>query len=114
MAGNITLKISSDVSQAVKGIDSVNKSLQQMQKSTETASSKFAKFTTAFIGAKGVFKGSVQIIGKVKDAVAKLLSSYSTQEKAEMRLQSTLKATQNACGMTASEMIFAMWKNIFS
>lgn len=65
MASNITLKISSDVSQAVKGIDSVNKSLQQMQKSTETASSKFAKFTTAFIGAKGVFEGSVQIIGKV-------------------------------------------------
>ena len=105
MASNITLKISSDVSQAVKGIDSVNKSLQQMQKSTETASSKFAKFTTAFIGAKGVFEGSVQIIGKVKDAVAKLLSSYSIQEKAEMRLQSTLKATQNGCGMTASEML---------
>lgn len=114
MASNITLKISADVQQAVNGIQSVNQKLDQMAKQSSVTNSAIGKFLTNFTLTGTVFsfvsKTTRQVIGTFID----LAKTYSTQEKAEMRLQSTLKATQNACGMTASEMIYAMWENIFS
>ena len=113
MAGNITLKISSDVQSAVNGINSVNQKLDQFRQKTETATSKLTQFTVGFNSIVDMGGKVASAIRVVVDACTELVNSYSAQEQAEVRLQATLKATQNACGMTASEMIFAMWKNIF-
>ena len=48
MAGNITLKISSDVQSAVNGINSVNQKLDQFKQKTESAASKLTQFTVGF------------------------------------------------------------------
>ena len=105
MASNITLKISADVQQAVNGIQSVNQKLDQMAKQSSVTSNATTRFFTNFTllgSALGIASGVIQ---KTVDIIADLAKTYSTQEKAEIRLQSTLKATQNACGMTASEML---------
>ena len=113
MAGNITLKISSDVQSAVNGINSVNQKLDQFKQKTESAASKLTQFTVGFNSFADMGSKVVSVIRAMVDVAAELVNSYSAQEQAEVRLQTTLKATQNAYGMTASEMIFAMWENIF-
>lgn len=142
MSGKITVKFEADVNSALNGIQSVNQKLdqltktiqssnsrfEQLSKNTQSVNSKLANLSKPLDGAKSKILSLsasfsalttaagivVSMIQKLTQRVAELMSSYSIQEKAEMRLQSTLKATQNACGMTASEMIFAIWKNIFS
>lgn len=42
---------------------------------------------------------------KVVDVASELTAAYSIQEQAEVKLQSTLKATQNVCGLTATELL---------
>ena len=114
MAGNITLKISSDVSQAVNGINSVNQKLDQFRQKTETVTSRLTNVSLGFNSFADMGSKVASAIRDVVDVCAELVNSYSAQEQAEVRLQATLKATQNACGMSDSEMIFAMWENIFS
>lgn len=111
---NITLQISANVQQAVNGISSVNQKINQLSITTASASSAVAKTAANFT----LFSTSLGIVSNLIretiQTISELTTKYSVQEKTEIRLQSTLKETQNACGMTASEMIFAMWENIFS
>ena len=105
MAGNITLKISSDVQSAVNGINSVNQKLDQFKQKTESASSKLTQFTVGFNSFADMGSKVVSVIRAMVDVAAELVNSYSAQEQAEVRLQATLKATQNACGMSATELL---------
>ncbi|MBO8436158.1 MAG: phage tail length tape measure family protein [Spirochaetes bacterium] len=45
------------------------------------------------------------VVEKITTAVRATVDAYSAQEQAEIRLQTTLKATQNAVGMSASELL---------
>ncbi len=142
MSGKITVKLEADVNSALNGIQSVNQKLdqltktiqssnsrfEQLSKNTQSVSSKLANLakpaeaaTSRIVSLSAGFSivtnaaGTVlSMISKMGQGLISLSKISSVQEKAEIRLQSTLKATQNACGMTASEMIFAMWENIFS
>ncbi len=105
MAGNITLKISSDVQSAVNGINSVNQKLDQFKQKTESAASKLTQFTVGFNSFADMGSKVVSVIRAIVDVATELINSYSAQEQAEVRLQSTLAATQQACGMTASELL---------
>ena len=105
MAGNITLKISSDVQSAVNGINSVNQKLDQFRQKTETATSKLTQFTVGFNSFVDMGGKVASAIRVVVDACTELVNSYSAQEQAEVRLQSTLTATSQACGMSAAELL---------
>lgn len=105
MAGNITLKISSDVSQAVNGINSVNQKLDQFRQKTETVTSRLTNVSLGFNSFADMGSKVASAIRDVVDVCAELVNSYSAQEQAEVRLQATLKATQNACGMSATELL---------
>ena len=105
MSSNITLKISSDVQQAVNGINTVNQHLKQLESQTSSLSSKFTKMTSIAGGLSLAYSTVSNVITKVKDVFINLSASYSAQEQAEVRLQATLKATQSACGMSATELL---------
>ena len=111
---NITLKIAADASQAIQGINSVNLKMEQMQTAAQRVSSGLVNLGTKLASTALSFSTLAAMVGKVVETAKELVISYSAQEQAEVRLQATLKATQNACGMSDSEMIFAMWENIFS
>ena len=104
MASNIAIQISSNVQQAVNGINSVNQRLEALQKDTESVSSRFQRFSSIAGGAIIAFNTIAQAIQKVAGAVRFCVEAYSAQEQAERRLQTVLTATQNAVGMSASEL----------
>ena len=105
MANNIAIQISANAQQAVNGINSVNQKLDQMQKATETASSKFIRISavaqTSLMALDRV-RGVLQFIASSASAV---VTAYTAQEQAERRLQAVLSATQGAVGMSASELM---------
>ena len=105
MASNINIKISADVQQAVNGINNINKSLDKMHQATESTSSKFIRLSSIIVGIKSAFSVASNAISAVANASRAVIEAYSAQEQAEIRLQATLQATQNACGMTAVEML---------
>ena len=133
MSGTINLKLTADINSVVNGLQSVNQKLdlltksiqitnsrfEQLSKNTQSASSKLEQLAkpaesarTKIVSLSAGFSiltnaaGTViSMVQKVVQEISDLAVAYSVQEKAEIRLQSTLKATQNACGMTASEML---------
>ena len=133
MSGKITVKLEADVNSALNGIQSVNQKLdqltktiqssnsrfEQLSKNTQSVSSKLANLakpaeaaTSRIVSLSAGFSivtnaaGTVlSMISKMGQGLISLSKISSVQEKAEIRLQATLKATQNACGMTASEML---------
>lgn len=104
MANNIAIQISANAQQAVAGIQTVNQKLDQMQKSTETASSRFIRISAVMQGSLMIFNRVQSGLQLVASAVSACTGAYSVQEQAERRLQTTLTATQNAVGMSASEL----------
>ena len=104
MANNIAIQISANAQQAVAGIQTVNQKLNQMQKSTETASSRFIRISAVMQGSLMIFNRVQSGLQLVASAVSACTGAYSVQEQAERRLQTTLTATQNAVGMSASEL----------
>ncbi len=106
MAKNeITIQIAANAQNAVNGINSVNQKLDQLQKATDTASSKFLRLSAGVQGAISIFTAVSSVVQKVAEAASACVSAYAAQEQAEIRLQTTLKATQNAVGMSASELL---------
>ena len=105
MAGNITLKISADVQQAINGIGNVNQKLDQLSQKTDILDNKFVKLSTGFNIVTDTVGKVFGAFRKVVEVASELTAAYSVQEQAEVKLQSTLKATQNACGMTATELL---------
>ena len=104
MASNIAIQISSNVQQAVNGINSVNQRLEALQKDTESVSSRFQRLSSIAGGATIAFNTIAQAFQKIAGAVRACVESYSAQEQAERRLQTVLAATQNAVGMSATEL----------
>ncbi len=104
MASNIAIQISSNVQQAVNGINAVNQRLEALQKDTESVSSRFQRLSSIAGGATIVFNTISQAFQKASAAVRACVEAYSTQEQAERRLQTVLTATQDAVGMSAQEL----------
>lgn len=102
---NITIKISADVAQALGGIENVEQKLVQLARSTSTAADKVARLALVFTSAKLVFDSVSQAFSRVSTAVNACVDAYRAQEAAETRLLTTLKATQQACGMSATELL---------
>lgn len=102
---NITIKISADVAQALGGVENVKQKLEQLSRSTTTASDRFAKFTLALSTARLALDSISRVFSTVAGAVNSCVEAYTAQEAAETRLQTTLKATQQACGMSATELL---------
>ena len=104
MANNIAIQISANAQQAVAGIQSVNQKLDQMQKATDTASSKFIRISAVMQGGLMIFSKVQAGLQLVASAASACVTAYTTQEQAERRLQTVLTATQNAVGMSATEL----------
>ena len=104
MASNIAIQISANTQQAVAGIQSVNQKLDQMQKESESVSAKFQRLTSITGGATIVLNAVGKAIQAVAEAASACVTAYSAQEQAERRLQTVLTATQDAVGMSASEL----------
>ena len=105
MANNITIKIASDVSSAVQGINQVNQKLDSLIRAGESVRNKFTQMTAVAGGISMAYGAVSNVVGKVVATVNSLVTAYSTQASAEVRLQQTLAATQEACGMSASELM---------
>lgn len=104
MANNISIKISADVQQALNGIQSVNQKLDSMLKTAENTKKSFMGLTAGFTVVTSAISTVISAVQKAVDAGAELIRTYSLQEQAERRLQTVLRATQNAVGMSASEL----------
>lgn len=102
---NINLKITADASQAIQGINSVNLKMEQMQTASQRVSTGLVNLGTKLASTALSFSTIAAMVGKVVETAKELVTSYSVQEQAEVRLQSTLKATQQACGMSATELL---------
>ena len=113
MASDITLRVSADTSQAINSLNNLTVKLKQVGNDFDFASTKIGKISTTISLVGTATNTLTAYMQKFISVATELVNSYAAQEQAEVRLQATLKATQNACGMTASEMIFAMWENIF-
>ena len=105
MANNITIKIASDVSSAVSGINQVNQKLDQLQATNEKTRKSLAAISAGFTAVTSAVGIVANAISVVVDLGKDLTNAYTLQEQAEIRLQSVLKATQNAVGMSAGEML---------
>lgn len=104
MASNIAIQISANTQQAVAGIQSVNQKLDQLQKEGEETRKSFVSVAAGFAAVSSAAGVVAKIIGTVVKVGTELVSAYSAQELAERKLQTTLRATQNAIGMTAGEL----------
>ena len=104
MANNISIKISADVQQALNGIRSVNQKLDSMIKTAENTKKSFMGLMAGFTVVTSAISTVISAVQKAVDAGAELIRTYSLQEQAERRLQTVLRATQNAVGMSASEL----------
>lgn len=100
----LTIKISANVVQALGGIESVKQKLEQMSKSTMTASERFVDFSAKLSAVSIAFQSVSRIMGIAVSAAKDVITAYSAQEQAERRLQTVLTATQNAVGMSATEL----------
>ena len=105
MASDIELKIAADVQQAVNGIQSVVQKLDSMQKKTEESRKSFTSLAAAFAVVSSAINTVTGYAGRLVSAFQSVSTAYAVQEQAERRLQSTLDATQNAIGMSASELL---------
>lgn len=104
MANNITIKIASDVSDATKGINSINQRLEALQRASEGVRAKLAQFSTIAGGAVIAFNAVSSAIQGIANVVREMTAAYAAQEQAEIKLQSVLNATKNAVGMSVSEL----------
>ena len=100
----LTIKIQSEVSQALSGIESVKKKLEALEKASEAVSSSIEKYGRLASSVSSIFNTVKAPINAVVNAFKAAIEAYSVQEKAETRLATTLKATQNAIGMSANEL----------
>ena len=105
MASDIELKISADVQQAVNGIQSVVQRLDSLQKKTEENRKSFSSMAATFAVVSTAINTVSGYAGKLVIAIQACTTAYSAQELAERKLQTTLRATQSAVGMTAGELL---------
>ena len=101
---SLVMEITANTAKAAAGIESVSKSLEKLSNQSNTVKSKFDRLTAAF----NQYSISLDYFSRgIKKAVAigkDLINVYSVQEQAEVRLATTLKATNNVIGMSAVEL----------
>ncbi len=105
MANNISINISANTASAVSGIQNVNNGLQKLVVQFQTAKSACERLAMGLTVISQVYMTASIVVEKITAAVRATVDAYSAQEQAEIRLQTTLKATQNAVGMSASELL---------
>lgn len=105
MANNISINISANTASAVSGIQNVNNGLQKLVVQFQTAKSACERLAMGLTVISQVYMTASIVVEKITTAVRATVDAYSAQEQAEIRLQTTLKATQNAVGMSASELL---------
>ena len=105
MANNISINISANTASAVSGIQNVNNGLQKLVVQFQTAKSACERLAMGLTAISQVYMTASIVVEKITAAVRATVDAYSAQEQAEIRLQTTLKATQNAVGMSASELL---------
>lgn len=105
MANNIQIEISANVSSAVQGINQVNQKLDQLAAENEKTRKSFTALAAGFSAIATAGSVVFGVIQKIGQAVESTITAYGAQTQAEIRLQSTLKATSNAIGMTATELV---------
>ena len=105
MASDITLRVSADTSQAINSLNNLTVKLKQVGNDFDFASTKIGKISTTISLVGTATNTLTAYMQKFVSVATELVNSYSAQEQAEVRLQATLKATQNACGMSATELL---------
>ncbi len=105
MASDITLRVSADTSQAINSLNNLTVKLKQVGNDFDFASTKIGKISTTISLVGTATNTLTAYMQKFISVATELVNSYAAQEQAEVRLQATLKATQNACGMSATELL---------
>lgn len=105
MANNITIRIASDVSSAVAGINAVNQKLDDLNRRQDTFREKLTRAAMTFGVLSNAVGVAVSAIRSITTATSALARAYAVQEQAEARLQAAIAATGAACGMTATELL---------
>lgn len=100
----LTIKVAADVSKAVSGIESVNQKLQDMSKAASLSTSALSRISSTLGGLSIVYSSAKNVISFFTDKVKAAAEAYSIQEQAQTRLETALKATNNAIGMSATEL----------
>lgn len=103
-SSSLTIKVAADVAKAVSGIEEVNKKLKELSDKSMTVSEKFKNVAALMGSATMAFNTVKSVVGALVNVNKQLIDSYSMQEQAQTRLATTLQATNNAIGMSASEL----------
>ena len=100
----LTIKVDAKVTQALAGIESVNKKLESMSKTTMSVTDRFIKASNTLASASIALSTIKTVASKVASALKECADAYAIQEQAQVRLSTTLKATNNVIGMSATEL----------
>ena len=103
-SSSLVMEITANTAKAVSGIESVSKSLAKLSAETTSTKQKTLNFLNGVNQITNVASTISTAIKKVISMSKELVNAYSVQEQAETRLATTLKATGNAIGMSATEL----------
>lgn len=100
----LAIQITSNTASAVSGIKNVSQSMQELGTATDGTNSKLIQNATKITSLGGAYSTISGAINKIVSVSKELIDTYSVQEQAEARLETTLKATGNQIGMSALEL----------
>lgn len=100
----LTIEIAANVSQAVKGIESVSKSMEDASKKANSFGGKLSSVGLSLSAFNSILGTVTTATKRIAQTTSELVSIYAIQEQAQTRLATTLKATNNAVGMSATEL----------
>ena len=102
MARNkLRMVVEAEVQKALKDFDKVSTKIKKSSESSKDFSKSLSSITKGLVG---IAAGAVTF-GAVAKAVSDCTSAYQTQLEAELKLQSALKATKGAVGLTEKELL---------
>ncbi len=101
---SVNVEVKANVAQAVGSLASVSKAIDTIKTSMTSFASKTATYTAAVGGVINLVQQAGNYISGAVSKLNELVDAYTVQEKAEIKLQSALESTQNAIGMSASEL----------
>lgn len=100
---NLDINVTAETAQASEALKNISSQIDKIVGKQNSLTSKAAS-----VSAWGMaFEYAEKYIGAVVKVSRELVSAYAEQEKAETRLQSTLRATGNAIGLSTTE-LYAM------
>ena len=96
--GEVVLKLSTDDKEFLKGLSTAEKRAKKADKNISSLSGTVKKAGLAFGAAAAAIYGVVRVVGD-------LIDSYGRYEKAVAKVQSALRSTGNAVGISKKEML---------